>query len=59
MKHTLEENRLFPYLAWGCVIVGALAVLNLTFVINDVSDDLQERTNRSLEALQVVDDTSS
>lgn len=55
MKHTLENHRLFPYIAWATVISFAFFTYTLAKDLQTDLDDLDqsvERVERSLEEMK-------
>lgn len=55
----MEEHYLFPYFAWGSVLVGALAVMNLALHVQLVGKDLSDRTAENLSGFEAVGDEAA
>lgn len=41
---TLEQYRVFPFIAWGLVIFFAFFVYNITLELRDITDQLSEHS---------------
>ncbi len=50
-KHSLEQYRLFPYIAWTIVIAFALFVYTLTLTLQEAKTELASNVAR----LQAID----
>lgn len=44
-EKALESYKIFPYVAWGLVIIFAVFVYNITNDLKQVTKDLQEQAN--------------
>ncbi len=51
MKHTLESHRVFPYVAWGLVILFAGFTCNLAIAMQREIAQISESTERIEQAL--------
>jgi hypothetical protein len=54
MKHTLEGSKLFPYIAWGAVILFALFTYSLISGIKESTAFLAEKTQENEAAMTTL-----
>jgi len=52
MKHSLENHKAFPTIAWVTFIGFVVFVFYLTIELQSTSTNLSERTTQNIEALE-------